>query len=190
MSAVDVDRLGPIPPERWTEEQRRYAQEVISGPRGALISPFVPLLRSPELMAHVSRLGEYLRYRNSIGFRLSEFVILLIARQWTQQVEWAIHAPIASGEGISDTTIEAIARGQRPGDMDEQQATAYDFCQELNRDQSVSDATWARAKDQFGEQGVVDLMGLVGYYTLLAMTMNAARTAVPASPVNPLPDLR
>ena len=186
---MDVDRLGPIPPELWTDEQRRYAQEVINGPRGALISPFVPLLRSPELMAHVSRLGEYLRYRNTIGLRLSEFVILLIARHWTQQVEWAIHAPIASREGVSDETIDAIMRDQRPVDMDDQQATIYEFCGELNRDRRVRDATWERAKGLFGEQGVVDLIGLIGYYTFLAIAMNAAQTAVPASSINPLPAL-
>lgn len=184
---MDADRLGPIPPERWTDEQQRYAQEIISGPRGGLIAPFVPLLRSPELMAHVSRLGEYLRYRNAIGFRLSEFAILITARHWTQQVEWAIHVPIALREGVSTVTIDAIAQGQRPPDMDDLQAAVYAFCDELNRNRMVSDRTWTEVTSRLGDRGTMDLVGIVGYYALLSMVMNAARTAVPASSVPPLP---
>jgi len=183
------DRLPPIAPEAWTDEQRRYAQEIVDGPRGALISPFVPLLRSPELMSHVARLGEYLRYRSAIGLRLSELAILLTARQWTQQVEWAIHAPIAVREGISADTVDAIARGHRPLRMDEDEATVVDFCAELHRDRKVSDATWSRALQRLGEQGVMDLVAVVGYYTLLSMVMNVAGTAVPPSTADPLPPL-
>ena len=180
------DRLPPIPPETWTDEQRRYAQEIIDGPRGALIAPFVPLLRSPELMSHVARLGEYLRYRSAIGLRLSELAILLTARQWTQQVEWAIHAPIAVREGISQETVDAIANGGRPSRMSDDEATVFDFCDELQRNRSVSDATWSRAVAQLGEQGAMDLVAVVGYYTLLSMVMNAARTPVPSSTAQPL----
>src|SRR4030095_8512943 len=133
------DRVPPIAPEAWSDEQRRYAQEIIDGPRGALISPFVPLLRSPELMSHVARLGEYLRYRSAIGLRLSELAILLTARQWTQQVEWAIHAPIAVREGIAQETVDAIAHGRRPSRMDDDEAAVYDFCGELHRTRSVGD---------------------------------------------------
>ncbi|MGZ5180657.1 MAG: carboxymuconolactone decarboxylase family protein [Ramlibacter sp.] len=180
------DRLPPIPPEQWTAEQRRYAQEIIDGPRGALISPFVPMLRSPELMAHSQRLGEYLRYRSAIGLRLSELAILVVARHWTQQTEWAIHAPIALREGVHAGTVAAIAQGRRPTTMPDDEAIVHDFCIELQQQQQVSDATWARAIAAFGEQGVVDLVGVVGYYGYLAMLMNAARTPVPASPVEPL----
>lgn len=175
------DRLPPIPPAAWTDEQRRFAQEIIDGPRGALISPFVPLLRSPELMSHVGRLGEYLRYRSAIGPRLSEFAILLTSRHWTQQVEWAIHAPIAVREGLSTETVEAIADGRRPPRMSEDEAAVYDFCDALQRERSISDAIWKRAVERLGEQGVMDLVGIVGYYTLLSMVMNAARTPVPTS---------
>lgn len=184
---MTTDRLGPIPPEAWTEEQRRYAQEIIEGPRGALISPFVPLLRSPELMAHVGRLGEYLRYRSAVGLCLSELAILVVARAWTQQVEWAIHAPIAVREGLSPETVDAIAQRRRPSRMDERESAVYDFCDELQRSRAVSDATWARTVTLFGEQGAVDLIGIVGYYTFLSMVMNAAQTSVPPSSVAPLP---
>ena len=183
-----TDRLRPIPPSEMTEAQRRAAQAVIEGPRGALYGPFVPLLRSPELLENAQRMGEYLRYRSAIGVRLSELAILVTARQWNQQVEWAIHAPIAAQVGIPSSVIHAIAERRRPDDMLVDEAVVHDFCVELHERKSVSDRVYADALAQFGEQGVVDLMGLNGYYTFLAMVMNTARTAVPASSVAPLPD--
>src|SRR3954462_12750784 len=104
-----ADRLGPLPFEQLNEQQRKAAQAIIDGPRGALYGPFVPLLRSPELMECAQRMGEYLRYRSAIGTRLSELAILITARQWNQAVEWAIHAPIAMQTGLSEAAIEAIA---------------------------------------------------------------------------------
>jgi 4-carboxymuconolactone decarboxylase len=183
-----TDRLGPIPPEQMTDDQRAAAQEIINGPRGALYGPFVPLLRSPELMGHAQRMGEYLRYRSAIGVRLSELVILVTARQWNQQVEWAIHAPIAAQVGIPPKVIAAIARRQRPDDMLVDESVVHDFCVELHRDKRVSDRVYNDALALFGEQGVVDLMGLNGYYTFLAMVLNTAQTAVPESIAAPLPD--
>jgi 4-carboxymuconolactone decarboxylase len=182
------ERLGPIPLDQLTPQQQLAAQAIIDGPRGALYGPFVPLLRSPELMEHAQRMGEYLRYRSAIGTRLSELAILVTARQWNQQVEWAIHAPIAKQEGIPDTVIDAIAHGRRPDGMRSDEAVVHDFCVELQRDKRVSDTTYAAALACFGEQGVVDLLGLNGYYTFLAMVMNGAQTAAPPSPAAPLPD--
>ena len=183
---MNPDRLPPLPPEQWTEQQRMEAEAVIRGPRGALLSPFVPLLRSPEFMGHAQRMGEYLRYRSAIGLRLSELAILVTARHWSQQVEWAIHAPIAQRAGISAQTVQAIADGRRPGDMAEDDALVFDFCTELHQNKGVSDSTWAAAVQRFGEQGAMDLVGVNGYYTLLSMVMNAARTEVPASSAAPL----
>lgn len=183
------DRLPPIPESEWTPAQREHAREIIDGPRGALISPFVPLLRSPELMTHAQRMGEYLRYRSAIGLRLSELAILVTARQWSQQVEWAIHAPIAEREGVAHETVQAIAEGRRPAAMNDDEALVHDFCIELHRNRGVSDVTWSAALARFGEQGVVDLVGINGYYTLLSMVMNTARTVVPASSAARLPDL-
>ncbi|HEY9067623.1 MAG TPA: carboxymuconolactone decarboxylase family protein [Burkholderiaceae bacterium] len=177
---MTADRLPPLPPERWSEAQRAEAEAVIRGPRGALIAPFVPLLRSPELMGHAQRMGEYLRYRSAIGLRLSELAILLTAHAWSQPVEWAIHAPIAQREGIAPETIAAIENGRRPATLADDEAVVYDFCIELHRDKAISDTTWARAVERFGEQGTVDLIGINGYYTLLAMVMNAARTPLPS----------
>ena len=189
MSADRGERLPPLDPAALTEAQRRAAAELSAGPRGGIIGPFVALLRSPELMEHAQRMGEYLRYRNAIGTRLSELVILLIARFWSQQVEWAIHAPIAAEVGIAADTITAIAASRRPTTLTDDEALVYDFCFELNVNQDVSDATFDRALARFGEQGVVDLLGINGYYTLLAMVMNGARTAPAESAGAPLPSL-
>jgi 4-carboxymuconolactone decarboxylase len=182
------DRLGPLGLDRMTAEQRAAAQAIIDGPRGALYGPFVPLLRSPELMANAQRMGEHLRYRSAIGTRLSELAILVTAREWNQQVEWAIHAPIAAQSGIAFETIAAIAARATPPSMHADEAAVYRFCIELHRQKRVSDATYATALALFGEHGVVDLMGINGYYTFLAMVMNAAQTAAPAAPGWTLPD--
>jgi 4-carboxymuconolactone decarboxylase len=182
------DRLRPIPPDQLTEAQRRAAQAVIEGPRGALYGPFVPLLRSPELLENAQRMGEYLRYRSAIGVRLSELAILVTARQWNQQVEWAIHAPIAAQVGIPPDVINAIAHRRRPEGMLVDESVVHDFCLELQQNKGVSDHTYGEALALFGEQGVVDLMGLTGYHTFLAMVMNTAQTEVPVSSAAALPD--
>lgn len=183
------DRLPPLPHDQLSPAQRAAAQAIIDGPRGALYGPFVPLIRSPELMECAQRMGEYLRYRSAIGVRLSELAILVTARRWDQQVEWAIHAPIAEREGIAPDTIAAIAAGRRPVGMAEDEALVHDFCVELLHAKRVADATYQAALARFGEQGVVDLMGLNGYYTLLAMVMNAAQSAVPPSTAALLPEI-
>ncbi|WP_114972091.1 carboxymuconolactone decarboxylase family protein [Rhodoferax ferrireducens] len=185
-----MDRMPPIAQEQWSADQQTYAQEIVDGPRGGLISPFVPLLRSPELMAHAGRMGEYLRYRSALGLRLSELAILITARHWSQQVEWAIHVPIAEREGISSATVAAISDGRIPENLPEDETALYKFSTELHQNKSVCDATWLRAKQHFGEQGVMDLIGINGYYAFLSMVMNAARTAVPESntpPLTPIP---
>jgi 4-carboxymuconolactone decarboxylase len=183
-----TDRLGPIAPDDMTPAQRAAAQAIIDGPRGAVYGPFVPLLRSPELMEYAQRMGEYLRYRSAIGVRLSELAILVTARQWNQNVVWAIHAPIAAQVGVPPDVINAIARRERPEGMLVDEAVVHDFCVEMHERKSVSDRVYADALALFGEQGVVDLMGVNGYYTFLAMVMNTARTAVPASGAEPMPD--
>jgi 4-carboxymuconolactone decarboxylase len=182
-----TDRLGPLDAADMTPAQRAAAQAIIDGPRGALYGPFVPLLRSPELMENAQRMGEYLRYRSAIGTRLSELAILVTAREWNQQVEWAIHAPIAAQNGIAPETIAAIAARRQPPRLAADEAAVYAFCTELHQQKRVTDATYAAALALFGEHGVMDLMGLNGYYTFLAMVMNASQTAVPATDW-PLPD--
>ncbi|MGZ3648828.1 MAG: carboxymuconolactone decarboxylase family protein [Syntrophales bacterium] len=180
------DRMPAIPLEKMTDLQKKYADEIIKGPRGALYGPFVPLIRSPKLMDRAQRVGEYLRYKSAIGTKLSELVILITARQWTQQVEWAIHESIAIKAGIKAEVVRAIADGRYPTDMSEDEQIVYDFCTELHVNKSIADATYARAVKRFGEQGVIDMLGINGYYTFLAMIMNGTRTAVPDGKPAPL----
>jgi 4-carboxymuconolactone decarboxylase len=185
-ASTAVDRLPPLAPEAWSDAQRRVAEAIARGPRGGLYGPFVPLSRSPELMDCAQRMGEYLRYRSAIGTRLSELAILVVARLWDQQVEWAIHAPIALRAGIDRSVVEAIAQGRRPATMSDDEALVHDFSTELNLHRAVSDEMFERARVRFGEHGVVDLLGLNGYYTFLAMIMNAAHTPAPESDAPPL----
>jgi 4-carboxymuconolactone decarboxylase len=146
----------------------------------------VPLLRSPDLLSPLQKTGEYLRYRSALPPRLSEMAILLVARRWNQQFEWHIRAAIAAQSGLSVACIAAIAAGRRPDPMAPDEAAVHDFLQELQNNRSVSDATYTRLLELFGERGVVDLCGLCGYYTTLAMVMNVARTALPEGIPPPL----
>jgi 4-carboxymuconolactone decarboxylase len=175
--AIAPDRLPPIPPSQMTESQAKAAAEFKVIRNGAELSgPFFPLLRSPELMVRTSSLGEYLRYRSALPPRLSEFVILLTAREWGQQYEWNAHYALALKAGVSAEIAGAIAEGRRPAGLAADHEALYDFCDELLRTRAVSDATYQRALSRFGEQGVVDAVGLVGYYSMLAMVLNTART--------------
>jgi 4-carboxymuconolactone decarboxylase len=179
--AAAPDRLPPIPAASMTDRQRKAAEEFTVFRNGADVSgPFFPLLRSPELMVRTATLGEYLRYRSTLAPRLSEFVILLTAREWAQQYEWNAHYGLALKAGVSVEAANAIAENRRPSGMAADHEALYDFCQELLKTKRVSDATYQRALALFGEQGVVDTLGIVGYYSMLAMVLNTART--PASP--------
>jgi 4-carboxymuconolactone decarboxylase len=186
---MKTDRLPPIAPTQWTSAQRDCAQEIIDGPRKALVEPFIPMLRSPELCTHAQRLGEYLRYRSVIGLQLSELAILVTARYWSQQVEWSIHAPIAIREGIPEAVVTAIANGHDPAFKDQNQALVWTFSRQILAYQSVDESTWSRAVDAFGEQGAVDLLGVVGYYTMLSIVMNGSQTPPPAGSTMRLPEL-
>lgn len=177
--ADESDRLPPIPREAMTAAQQRAADAVVSSRRGALFGPFVPLLRSPELLERAQRLGEYLRYDSALPSRLRELAILVTARHFRQAYEWHVHAPAAAQAGLSAASIEAIAAGQRPVPMPADEATVHDFCSELHGAHEVSDATYSAALALLGEQGVIDLCGICGYYGLLALVMNTARTALP-----------
>ena len=170
------DRMPPIPADKLTEMQEKAVEEFRSIRKAELTGPFVPMLRSPEVMNRARAMGDYLRYRSALPPRLSEFVILMTARQWTQQYEWSVHYPIAIDRGVAPDVARAIADGRRPNQMRNEEEILYDFVMELQRNQSVSDATYARALSQFGEQGVIDTVGIVGYYTLLAMILNTTRT--------------
>ncbi|HEX4943210.1 MAG TPA: hypothetical protein VFV55_02585 [Usitatibacteraceae bacterium] len=173
------ERLPPIPDASLTPEQKRAATELATGPRGAVFGPFVPLLRSPDFLSPLQKAGEYLRYKSALPPRLSEFAILIVARHWNQQFEWHIHHPIAERAGVPAGHIRAVAENRRPDNMAADESVVHDFLQELQENRAVSDTTYGRAVELFGERGVVDLCGLCGYYSLLAMVMNVARTPLP-----------
>jgi 4-carboxymuconolactone decarboxylase len=183
------DRLPPIPPEHLTAAQQRSLEEFAKIRGTAPFGPFIPLMRSPEVMVRVSALGDQLRYKSSLPPRLSEFIILLVARQWTQQYEWFTHESVALKAGLRHAIVAAVAEGRRPEAMADDEDIIYSLCDELSRHRTVTDATYARAAATFGEQGVMDATSIAGYYTLLAMVMNTARTALPEGTKPPLPPL-
>jgi 4-carboxymuconolactone decarboxylase len=173
------DRMPPIPAGQLTDAQKKAIDEFKAARSADISGPFVALLRSPEVMTRARAMGDYLRFRSTLPPRLSEFVILMTSRRWTQNYEWSAHEPLARRAGIKPDIIAAIAEGRRPAGMTDEEDILYAFCDELQRNQSVSDVTYARAVEKFGEAGVIDAVGITGYYTLLAMVMNTARTPLP-----------
>ena len=172
-------RLAPPAPERYTPAQKQAADAFFALRKEPPFGPFGLLLNSPELMTLVQKLGEYLRYRSSIGQTLSELAVLITARECSQDYEWFLHQPIAVKSGIKQEITDAIQSGKRPENMSEDEALVYDFSIELHRTKNVSDALYTRALKRFGPQGVVDLIGTNGYYTLLAMQLNAHKMPLP-----------
>ena len=171
------DRMPPIPDAEMTEAQSAAVadfKQTRNTPH--FRGPFVPLLRSPELLRRTQRVGEYLRFNSALPPRLSEMAILIAARHWCQQYEWTLHSTIAREAGLAAGVVDAIAEGRRPIEMADDEAALHDFCLELLRNQCVSDTTYTRAAALFAEQGVIDTVGILGYYSMLAMVMNTART--------------
>ena len=169
--------------------QLKVYRDLMAGPRGGVRGPFNALLRSPVLVDRVQKLGEFLRFESSISARLNEFAILITARHWNAQYEWFAHYPHALKGGLKPEVAADLALGKRPANMQEDEAIVYDFCKELHETKSVSDATYERALKKFGERGVVDLIGVSGYYTLVSMVLNVDRQPLPAGTPPPLPEL-
>ena len=175
-----------------TDAQRAAVQELERGPRGRLNprGPNALLLRSPGLMVHTQKVGEYLRYRSVLPRKLTEFAIMVTARKWTAQLEWLSHAPLALQAGLDRSIADDLLHGRRPRAMDADEAAIYQFCTELHDTQGVSDATFKTVADRFGEQGAIDLIALTGYYTMLAMLLNVAQEPLPDGAAPPLPPLK
>lgn len=181
-----VERMPPLDPAAMTDAQRAAAQALIDGPRGGVKGPFIPLLRSPELMDALGKVGEVLRFRSALPARLSEFAMLIVSREWTQQFEWAVHAPLALKAGVAEETVEGLKEGRRPV-MAADEALVYDLCHELLRNRGLSDATYAEAVRMLGEQGLIDLLATIGYFTTVSMIMNVAHTPAPPGVALPEP---
>jgi 4-carboxymuconolactone decarboxylase len=174
-AAQAEDRLPTIPPAQYTAEQKQAAVEFEAARKVPVFGPFEPLMYSPQVMSQARAMGDYLRYKSAMGNTLSELAILMTARDWSQDYEWSVHYPIALKAGIRQEVADAIADGRRPVGMSPDEEAVYEFVGELLRNKQVSNATFERAKSRFGAKGVVDLTGIVGYYTFLGMQLNAAQ---------------
>jgi 4-carboxymuconolactone decarboxylase len=177
--AFAQNRLPEIPLDQYTIEQQKAAQEFELVRKKAPWGPFAMLMYSPELMNNARAMGDYLRYRSAFDAVLSEFAILITAREWSQDYEWSVHYPIAIKAGLKPEIAQSLKEGRRPEGMSEDQAIVYDFTIELQRNKQVSDITFAKTEKRFGKKAAVDLAGIAGYYTFLAMEMNMARRPAP-----------
>jgi 4-carboxymuconolactone decarboxylase len=176
------DRMPPLVPEAMSEEQKSAAAELAAGPRGGVRGPFIPLLRSPELMKRLQKVGEYLRYQSALERRLGEFAMLIVSRHLTQQFEWQVHYPLALEAGLAKETADALAQGARPRGMREDEETVHDFCTELLRTHGVAEDTYQAAAKRLGTRGLIDLVGLVGYFIAVSLVLNVAHTPAPQQP--------
>jgi 4-carboxymuconolactone decarboxylase len=179
LTAHAQERLPTIPPAQYTAEQKRAAADFEAARKVPVFGPFEPLMHSPEVMSQARAMGDYLRYKSAMGNTLSELAILITAREWTQDYEWFVHYPIALKAGIRQEIADAIAEGRRPAAMNPDEEAVYEYAVELLKNKQVTNATFERAKSRFGTKGVVDLTGILGYYTFLAMQLNAAQYPAP-----------
>ena len=179
----------PMPArEAMNAAQRETADALIAGPRKGVYGPFVPLLRSPVLLDRVARVGEYLRFESALPAGVREFATCVAARAVHNQFEWVMHAPLAIAAGVSAEAIEALRQGARPVDLDAELEVTLDFSQELLRTHGVSEPSYQAALARFGEQGVVELTTLLGYFVMVSWVMNVAHTpAQQGGKVAPLP---
>jgi|SRR5688572_29757015 len=176
--AVLPDRMPPIPMEKMTEAQKAVAAEIAAGPRGKVEGPYWPIIRSPGYTSRVQKVGEYFRYHSALDRKINEMAALIAARSWTNQFVWDVHILQALAVGLKPAIAVAISEGRRPEGMAGDEETLWDFLAELHANKCVSDPTYAKAVATFGESGVIDILGIVGYYTTLAMIMNVARTSL------------
>jgi 4-carboxymuconolactone decarboxylase len=194
-------RFKVLQPEEMTQAQKDLVKSIASGPRasvqgsaansggGTVGSPFNVFLRSPELGEHLQRTGSYIRFKSSLGMKLNELAILIVARHWSSQYEWFAHYRLALQVGLDPAVAEEIAQGRRPRGMKPDEEVIYNFVSELLHDKRVGDASYAAVLERFGEQGVMDLIGVTGYYVLVSMVLNVDRTPIPNEGKPPLPVL-
>jgi len=178
MSAKTLtERLPPIPEDKQTDAQKKATAALVSGSRKDVRGPFIALLRSPELLERAHAMGEYLRFRSVVPRKLRELAILCTARFWQQTYLWRTHVPLAVEAGLSEQIIDQLALNWDGAGLAPDEQVVLQFCRDLQRNHALSDSVYAQAKMLLGEDGVVELCGICGYQTLLAMTMNVARTA-------------
>ena len=189
--AQDMVRFAPLKMEELTPPQKALADQLAAPPRNGNINnpPFRAYARSPEMAQKLISLAEYLRWNSSLPPRLSELAILITAREWTAQYEWYAHYPQAIKGGLDPGVAAELAAGKRPQGMKEDETTLYDLVSELHRDKKVSDPVYKAALEKFGERGVMDIIGIVGFYVITSMTLNTMQAGVPDGKPLPLPVL-
>lgn len=170
---MKAPRIADLDPARMSPAQRAAHDAIVAGPRGKVVGPLRVWLTSPGLADRAQALGQYARYDSVLPQALSELAILITARVWSSGFEWSHHAPIAAAAGVPQDAIDQIALARRPVLEDPTAQAVADFAIELHRDREVSDPTFEAARARLGDQGVVDLVGICGYYTLISMTINA-----------------
>ena len=176
---VSAARISLPDPEAMSPEQRAVFDAVVSGPRGAVIGPLRAAIHNPELADRWQKLGETLRYRLTLPKRLGELAILVTARRWNAELEWVVHAEAALKAGLAPAVVEAILAGRPPKFSDPDEADIYAFARDLQMSGRVGDPAYGAVRTRWGERGVVELTALVGYYTMVAMTLNAHRIPLP-----------
>lgn len=167
-----MNRLPFVDPERLEPSQSKVYNRIAAGPRGGVHGPHRVLLHSPELASRVEQVGTYVRFQCAVPARLRELAILVVSAHWQADYEWHSHAPLAARQGISQSVIDAIGRHEKPAFSAPSDEIVYRFADELLRTRRVSQPVYEAAYQLLGEVGIVDLTGLVGYYTLLAMSLN------------------
>jgi 4-carboxymuconolactone decarboxylase len=184
-----MTRTPLLSPADMNQDQRRIYERMVATRGTWLNGPYAPMLHQPRLAEPAAELGRFLRYHTSLGPSVSELAILVVARHWCCDFEWYQHAQIAREVGIAGEIVDGIARGERPADLDEKQSTVFDFTRELLRSHRVADALYRLATERLGVVGVVELTGLIGYYTLIALTLNAHEVSLPAGVGPQLPPI-
>jgi len=175
-------RLALIDESRMNDTQRTLLEAIRLGPRGASITPrgpFAVWMHAPDFGHLAQALGGHCRYKTSLSPRLSEFAILCTARLWRAQYEWYAHAPIAEKAGVTARTIKDLRMGRPPKSVPKDERAVYDFTHELYKTTRVSDRTYKRVHALLGDQATVELVGILGYYALISMTLNVFRMMPP-----------
>jgi 4-carboxymuconolactone decarboxylase len=189
--AEDITRFAPLKAEELNPAQKAWADMIAAPPRNAKFNnpPYRAYIRNPDLAPRLTAMSEYLRWNTSLPPRLSELAILINARHWTTQYEWFAHYPLAIKGGLDPKVASDIALGKRPDTMKDDEAALYDLVIALYRDKKVSDPVYKAALDKFGERGIMDIIGIIGYYDVTSMTLITMQAGAPNDSVPPLPVL-
>ena len=186
-AVAQTPRYPELNPATLNSAQKTMYDALMAGPRHSIEGPFNAWLRSPELGNRLQRVGEYLRFDTTVPHNLNEFAILITATEWKCGFEWYAHYPLAIKAGLEPAVAKDLQEGRRPANMSMDETLVYDFATQLQRQKQVSDTVYHDAVARFGEQGVTDLIGLIGYYNIVSMTLNVAEVHPPADAGPTLP---